>query len=86
VKHDAALELGAGKQLVERGVLDRAAEVLQLERRAGGEQVSRHAQDGRNADTAREQQMVVGVGHESEIVARSADLQRIALLHPLVHR
>jgi hypothetical protein len=76
-----AVVLGLREQVVERGVLHRAGEVLQLERGAAVVKVSCHAQQRRDADAAGEQQVVLRGLVDLEVVAGREDLQRVAFGH-----
>lgn len=78
-------ELGCGERGMECGLLDRPGEVMQLEGCSDGQQVARHAQQGRDADAAGDQHVVPGCRMQREVVARCADGQQVTLFDEFVH-
>src|SRR5438552_47480 len=86
MKVHLAPKLGLREFLMERGMLDRGREIVQRERRPDALQMLYHAEQGRDTDVAREQQMMFGPGHEREVIARRTDKQHIAFADALVHR
>ena len=86
VEAGAIVKPGRVDPLDERHAIGRARAVVHVERHAGREQSFRHAEDRRDADPAREQQVVRSVGGERKLVARHADPHGIALPDFVVDR
>ena len=52
---------------------------------AGTVEVSSHAQDGRDSDTSREQEMFFSILSQLEVVSRCADLQAVTFSNSMMH-